>query len=84
MCLSDLVSTSPTAPQTSTFQDELDSYVRALNLPVGDARRTLRLIAKHDFSAARAHIVASGERAVWVDGRGEWNSQPGHRATHTH
>ncbi|PRW59620.1 tyrosyl-DNA phosphodiesterase 1 [Chlorella sorokiniana] len=47
------------SPQTSTFQEELDAYVRALNLPLGDARRTLRLIAAHDFSAARAHIVAS-------------------------
>ena len=36
--------------------------MRALNLPVGDARRTLRLIARHDFSAARAHLVASGGR----------------------
>lgn len=51
-------------PQTSTFQEELDAYVRALNLPLGDARRMLRLIAVHDFSAARAHIVASGRQVV--------------------
>lgn len=60
----------PTNPQSSPFQEELDGYVRELRLPLPEARRTLGLIAGHDFSAARAHIVASGG-CVWGVG-GLW------------
>lgn len=59
------LSSIPPAPcqQTSPFQGELEQYVRQLGLPKPEAVRALGLLAVHDFSAARAHLVASGERA---------------------
>jgi hypothetical protein len=46
--------------QSSAFEAELWSYLEALKLRPSDALYCLDLLARHDFSAARAHIIASG------------------------
>ena len=46
--------------QSSGFEVELWSYLEALKLRPRDALYCRDLLARHDFSAARAHIIASG------------------------
>eukprot|EP00887_Chlorella_sp_A99_P006577 scaffold3.g6577.t1 len=47
------------SPPTSEFERYLGSYLAALRLPPADAARAAALVAAHDFSAARAALVAS-------------------------
>ncbi|KAL4425897.1 hypothetical protein ABPG75_009913 [Micractinium tetrahymenae] len=47
------------SPQTSSFEQGLAAYVAVLRLPPAVAREALQLVARHDFSAARGHLVAS-------------------------
>ena len=71
--------TTPVAPlrlrrQTSQFEQELAGYLRELKLPPAEAGTALRLLAAHDFSAARGHIIASGMGSAvfgrtWARGR---------------
>lgn len=53
----------PSSPpkQASPFAQHLEAYIRVLRLPPHHAPRALAVVAAHDFSAARAHLVASGE-----------------------
>lgn len=53
--------------QTSDFEASLGAYLDALQLPEGvlEGGHLEGLLAAHDFSAARAHLVASGA-ASWV------------------
>jgi len=44
---------------TSSFERDLQQYVTSLGLPPPLTRQTHNIIALHDFSSARAHLVAS-------------------------
>ena len=43
----------------SSFEASLGDYVCALKLPAQAAKHTRDIIAAHDFSSARAHLVPS-------------------------
>ena len=43
----------------SSFEAVLTDYVRALRLPLQAAKQALAILAQHDFSSARAHLIAS-------------------------
>ncbi|KAI3435989.1 hypothetical protein D9Q98_002047 [Chlorella vulgaris] len=47
------------SPQTSPFQQHLAAYMAALRLPPATQRYCRELLDRHDFSAARVHLVAS-------------------------
>ena len=47
------------AAGASPFQVDLQQYVAALGLPPALAQQARAVIALHDFSAARAHLIAS-------------------------
>lgn len=48
--------------QTSSFQQDLGAYLTQLKLPPTVAAHCQGLLERHDMSAARAHIVASGKQ----------------------
>lgn len=48
------------APQTSPFEQELAAYMVELKLPPAAGSAVRALLARHDFSAARGHIIGSG------------------------
>ena len=43
----------------SSFEAALMDYVSALRMPLQAAKQALAVIAEHDFSSARAHLIAS-------------------------
>ena len=45
--------------QASSFEAALTDYVNALRLPLQDAKQARAIIAEHNFSSARAHLIAS-------------------------
>lgn len=47
------------SPASSSFETDLLKYVAALKLAPALARETASMVSLHDFSAARAHLVAS-------------------------
>lgn len=47
------------SPATSEFEQELADYMKALRLPTAAAQHMANLCSKHDFSAARVHLIIS-------------------------
>eukprot|EP00884_Botryococcus_braunii_P012229 jgi/Botrbrau1/21006/Bobra.0144s0022.1 len=49
----------PDSPESSSFEEDLLEYINAMRLPYQSAREARDLIARHDFSSARATLVGS-------------------------
>ena len=50
---------STASPATSEFEQELADYMKALKLPAASAAHVAGLCSRHDFSAARTHLIIS-------------------------
>lgn len=61
---------SPTERESRLFESTLSDYIAALKLPAREAQHAQQVIAQHDFSSARAHLIPSvpgyhqGEHAI--------------------
>ncbi|KAK9915663.1 hypothetical protein WJX75_002388 [Coccomyxa subellipsoidea] len=50
---------SPTERESRLFESTLSDYIAALKLPAREAQHAQQVIAQHDFSSARAHLIPS-------------------------
>ncbi len=50
---------SPQDNESRLFETTLTDYIAALRLPVREAQHAQQVIAQHDFSSARCHLIPS-------------------------